>query len=80
MTKQEICQLAPIGGWNVGLTALEVTHIDYGLENHLYCIFGRGETFESYHRLLVHISTGGLPYVLFRNRRYYLDQCQTYQH
>ena len=75
MTKQEICdRYKPCGEWVIGWCRLVVHHIEHGIEERLYCAFHHTCGI-SYHRLLVHYTNSGIPYVLFNRRRYRLDEC-----
>ena len=74
MTKKEICLTHQvIGGWCFGYHALEVHHIEYGIEEYFYCHCTLGDTF---HKLKVYISPSGRSYILFHSKRFYVDECE----
>lgn len=77
MTKKEVClKYQVIGGWNISYYALEVHHIEYGIDEYVYCHCTLGDT---YHKLKVYTSPSGKSYVLFNHRRFYMDSCCYYK-
>ena len=76
-SKREVCEKHEVcGGWSLGtLTALRIHHIQFGVDELLYCSYiSSPDVPSSYHRLTVHTSDSGRNYVLFGGRRFYLDE------
>ena len=81
MTKREICaKYAVCGGWPLGVFgALQVHHIQFGIDEMMYCSYIYDKDVPpSYHRLRVYTTSGGRNYVLFQNRRYFLDEAMKF--
>ena len=77
-SKKDICEKYEVcGGWPLGaFGGLQVHHIQFGIDEMMYCSYVYAKDIEpTYHRLRVYTTTGGRSYVLFRNRRYFLDEC-----
>ena len=76
-SKREVCEKHEVcGGWSLGaFTALRIHHIQFGIDELLYCSYvSRQDVPPSYHRLMVHTSDSGRNYVLFGGRRFYIDE------
>lgn len=74
MTKREVCLHNKVeASWSLyGYYALEVHHIEHGIEEYFYCHCTNGDT---YHKLKVYTESSK-PYVLFKNKRLYLADCE----
>ena len=53
MTKKEYCTDRPTIAYYSGLGGLEVKHIEYGIDDHVYLVAGAWNGKKSYHRLKI---------------------------
>lgn len=63
MTKKEYCTNRPTIAYYSGLGGLEVKHIEYGIDDHVYLVAGAWNGKKSYHRLKI---CYGTKYVYIR--------------
>lgn len=54
MTKKEICLQNKAIAYYSGFGGLEVHHIEYGIEDYMYCVSGASSNSKSYHKLKVY--------------------------
>ena len=53
MTKKDYCTDRPTIAYYSGLGGLEVKHLEYGIDDHVYLIAGAWNGKKSYHRLKI---------------------------
>ena len=68
MTKKEICISNPTFAYFSGFNGLEVKHIEYGINDYLYCVSGAWYAPKHYHKLKIHYSNDGI-YIRFHGYR-----------
>lgn len=73
MTKREICTNNPSIAYYSGFNGLEVHHIEYGINEYIYCTSGAWGGKKQFHRLKIRYSKTGRPYVKLHNYTAHLD-------
>lgn len=53
MTKKEYCAGRPTVAYYSGFGGLEIKHIEYGIDDHVYLVAGAWNGKKSYHRLKI---------------------------
>lgn len=74
MSKNKICSENPtIAMASFGLYVVQIKHIEYGINDYVYCTTpGKNETVEC-HKCMVFY--GNRPYFKIHRQRVYLDEC-----
>ena len=73
MTKKEYCTNRPTIAYYSGLGGLEVKHIEYGIDDHVYLVAGAWNGKKSYHRLKICYGTKSV-YIRLYGHRYPLSE------
>lgn len=73
MTKKEYCTDRPTIAYYSGFGGLEVKHIEYGIDDHVYLVAGAWNGKKSYHRLKICYGTKSV-YVRLFGQRYPLSE------
>ena len=76
-SKREICEKYKVsGGWNLGAFAsLQIHHIEYGVDDFIYCSYVYDNNISpSYHKLKIYSTSDSRQYVIFGKSRFYLDE------
>ena len=68
MTKKDYCTNLPTIAYYSGLGGLEVKHIEYGIDDHVYLVAGAWNGKKSYHRLKIHYGAKSVYICLFGRR------------
>ena len=76
MTKKEKCLNNNTIGYYYGLGGVEIKHIEYGIEDYLYCVSGAwgSTTNKRYHKLKIYYTEKG-GYIRLYGYRIPLDEC-----
>ena len=77
MSKKEICAGKSIAYYS-GFNGLEIKHIEYGIDNYLYCVSGcwyGGEKARTNHRLKIYYDNRGGAFVRLHGYKIPLDEC-----
>ena len=53
-TKKEICENNKSFAYYSGFSGLELKHIEYGIDDYIYCVSGAWTGKPSYHKLKIH--------------------------
>mgnify|MGYP003434917024 FL=1 len=75
--KREICEKYKVSsGWNLGAFAsLQIHHIEYGVDDFIYCSYVYDNNISpSYHKLKIYSTSDSRQYVIFGKSRFYLDE------
>lgn len=75
MTKKEYCLQNPAIAYYSGLSGLEIHGIEYGIDDHIYCVAGTWGGPKSYHKLKVQYTVKGVPFIRLHGYRVPLDEC-----
>lgn len=76
-SKREICEKYKVSsGWNLGAFAsLQIHHIEYGVDDFIYCSYVYDNNISpSYHKLKIYSTSDSRQYVIFGKSRFYLDE------
>lgn len=73
-TKKEICTQNPAFAYYSGFGGLELHHIEYGIDNYIYCVSGAWTSKKSFHRLKVHYGRNG-DFIKLHGVKVPLDEC-----
>lgn len=76
MTKKEKCLNNDTIAYYTGLGGIELKHIEYGIEDYIYCVSGAwgSTTNKRYHKLKIYYTEKG-GYVRLHGYRIPLDEC-----
>ena len=75
MTKKEKCLNNNTIGYYYGLGGVEIKHIEYGIEDYIYCVSGAWSTTNKrYHKLKVYYTEKG-GYIRLYGYRIPLNEC-----
>lgn len=75
MTKKEICENNNSFAYYSGFGGLELKHIEYGIEDYIYCVSGAWCSKKSYHRLKVNYGINGDSYLRLHGYKIPLSEC-----
>lgn len=74
MTKKQVCESKESFAYYSGLNGLELKHIEYGIEDYIYCVSGAWNGKKSYHKLKIyHDDKGG--YIKLHGYKIPLNEC-----
>ena len=76
MTKKEKCLNNDTMAYYYGLGGVEIKHIEYGVEDYIYCVSGAcgNTTNKRYHKLKIYYTEKG-GYIRLYGYRIPLDEC-----
>ena len=74
MSKKEICQSKPAFAYYSGFSGLELHHIEYGIEDYIYCVSGAWGGGKACHRLKVYYTDSG-DYIRLHGYKIPLADC-----
>lgn len=75
MTKKEICENHKTVAYYSGLNGVEIKDIEYGIDDHIYCVSGALGGGKRYHRAKVEYNTNGDGFFRLFGRRISLGEC-----
>lgn len=75
MTKREYCMRNPAIAYYSGLNGLEIHGIEYGIEDHVYCVSGAWGGGKTFHRVKVQYTRKGAAFFRVHDYRIPLDEC-----
>lgn len=77
MTKKEICQKYPATAYYSGFSGLEIHHIEYGIDDYIYCVSGAWSSVgrRKYHRLKIQYDRHGEPFFRLHGYKCLLSDC-----
>lgn len=73
-TKKEICQNNKSFAYYSGLNGLEFKHIEYGIDDYIYCVSGAWNGKPKYHKLKVYYDDKG-DYIMLHGYKIPLNEC-----
>ena len=74
-TKKYICENNKSFAYYSGFSGLEFKHIEYGIEDYIYCVSGAWGGKKSYHKLKVYTDSKGSNYLKLHGYKIPLDEC-----
>lgn len=74
MSKKEICMENDSFAYYSGFGGLELKKIEYGIEDHIYCVSGAWTSKKSYHKLKVYYNDNG-GYIKLHGYKIPLSEC-----
>ena len=74
-TKKEICISNKSFAYYSGFGGLELKHIEYGIDDYIYCVSGSWTGKPVYHKLKIHYSANENHYIMLHGYRIRLDEC-----
>ena len=75
MTKKEYCLKNPAIAYYSGLNGLEIHGIEYGIEDHVYCVSGAWGGGKAFHRAKICYPANGAPFFRVHGCKVPLDDC-----
>ena len=75
MTKREYCIKNPAIAYYSGLNGIEIHGIEYGIEDHVYCVSGAWGGGKAFHRVKVQYTRKGKAFFVIHGYRIPLDEC-----
>lgn len=74
MTKKEICLNNKSFAYYSGFGGLEFKHIEYGINDYIYCVSNAWTGKPAYHKLKVYYGNNG-DYVMLHGTKIPMDEC-----
>lgn len=74
-TKKEICLNNKSFAYYSGFNGLEFKHIEYGIEDYIYCVSGSWNGKPKYHKLKVYTDNNGNSYLKLHGYKINLNEC-----
>lgn len=74
-TKKEICENNKSFAYYSGFSGLELKHIEYGINDYIYCVSGAWCNEKSYHKLKVYSDKNGSSYMKLHGYKIPLNEC-----
>ena len=75
MNKREYCESRESIAYYSGLNGLEIKGIEYGIEDHVYCVSGAWGGGKAFHRVKVQYTRKGAVFFVVHGYRIPLDEC-----
>lgn len=75
MSKKEVCLQNKSFAYYSGFGGLELKHIEYGIEDYIYCVSGAWCSKKSYHKLKVYYDRNGNNYLKLHGYKIPLNEC-----
>ena len=75
MTKKEICLKNKSFAYYSGFGGLEFKHIEYGINEYIYCVSGAWGRYKSYHKLKVNTDNNGNSFLCLHGYKIPLADC-----
>ena len=73
-TKKEICENNKSFAYYSGFSGLELKHIEYGIDDYIYCVSGAWTGKKSYHKLKIYYEEND-SYIKLHGYKIPLDEC-----
>lgn len=74
-TKKQICLENKSFAYYSGLNGLEFKHIEYGINDYIYCVSGSWNGKQAYHKLKVYCDNKGNSYIKLHGYKIPLNEC-----
>ena len=74
MTKRQICECKESFAYYSGFNGIEFIHIEYGIDDYMYCVSGAWGGKKSYHKLKIYYDDNG-SYMKLHGYKIPLDEC-----
>ncbi len=74
-TKKQVCENNKSFAYYSGLNGLEFKHIEYGINDYIYCVSGAWSGKKSYHKLKVYTDNKGESYLKLHGYKIPLNEC-----
>ena len=74
-TKKEVCTKNSAFAYYSGFSGLELHHIEYGIDDYIYCVSGAWCSKKAYHKLKIRYDSKGSPFIRLHGYKVPLDDC-----
>lgn len=74
-TKKQVCMENESFAYYSGLNGLEFKHIEYGIDDYIYCVSGAWCSDKSYHKLKIHTDSNGESYIKLHGSKIPMNEC-----
>ena len=74
-TKKQVCMENESFAYYSGLNGLEFKHIEYGIEDYIYCVSGAWGEKKGYHKLKIHYGKNGESYIKLHGYKILMSDC-----
>ena len=74
-TKKEVCNNNKSFAYYSGLNGLELKHIEYGINDYIYCVSGAWGGTKKYHKLKIQYDNNGNSYIKLYGYKIPIDEC-----
>lgn len=74
-TKKTICENNKSFAYYSGFSGLELKHIEYGIDDYIYCVSGAWTSKKSYHKLKLYTDNNGNNYMKLHGYKVPLSDC-----
>ena len=74
-TKKQICESNKSFAYYSGFGGLELKHIEYGIDDYIYCVSGAWTSKKSYHKLKLYTDNNGESYMKLHGYKIPLSDC-----
>lgn len=74
-TKKQICESNESFAYYSGFGGLELKHIEYGIDDYIFCVSGAWTSKKSYHKLKVYTDNNGESYMKLHGYKIPLSDC-----
>lgn len=74
-TKKEICMQNKSFAYYSGFGGLEMKHIEYGIDDYVFCVSGAWTSKKSYHKLKLYSDNNGESYMKLHGYKIPLSDC-----
>lgn len=75
MTKRSYCESRESVAYWSGLNGLEIKGVEYGIDDHVYCVSGAWGGKKAYHRCVIQYTRRGRAFIRVHGYRIPLDEC-----
>jgi hypothetical protein len=74
-TKKEVCKENKSFAYYSGFGGLELKHIEYGIDDYIFCVSGAWTSKKSYHKLKIHYGKNGDSFIKLHGYKVPLNEC-----
>lgn len=75
LSKKQVCENNKSFAYYSGLNGLELKHIEYGIDDYIYCVSGAWGGKKAYHKLKIYYDNKGGSYIKLYGYKIPLDEC-----
>lgn len=74
-TKKEVCESKKSFAYYSGLSGVEFKHIEYGINDYIYCVSGAWCSKKSYHKVKINYDKKGDSFIKLNGYKIPLNEC-----